>query len=149
MAWSGRLAHCGRAVQRVRERPRSQSIFRAFSQLVSSPQRGPDAAQCVCVVTEIGPHGRGQREVLGGCARIARASERKAEAELRVIIGGASVDDAAEVSGRSRVLPGVELGAGECLEHAPGPRLGGCGALEELGGGSGTAPAEQVEATRV
>ena len=83
--------------------------------------------------------------MLGRAARVARSREGEAEAELRIVVTGASVYDAAEVAGRCRVLAGVELGPGEGLEHAPGPRLGGGGALEELSGGSGAAPAEQVE----
>ena len=100
-------------------------------------------------MTQIGTHGRGQREVLCRRAGVARAREGQAESELRIVVAGASVDDAAEVSGRRRVLAGVELGPRQGFEHAPGPRLGGGGALEQLGGGSGTAPAEQVEAAPV
>jgi hypothetical protein len=100
-------------------------------------------------VPQIRAHRRGQREVLGRSAGVARARQGQSEPELRVVVTGASVYDAAEVSGRRGVLTGVELGPGECLQYAPGPRLGGGGALEQLGGGGGTAPAQQVEAAPV
>lgn len=83
--------------------------------------------------------------MLGRTARVTCAREGEAEPELGIVVTRASVYDAAEVSGRRRVLAGVELGPGERLEDAPGSRLGGGGALEDLSGGSGTAVAEQVE----
>jgi len=100
-------------------------------------------------MAQVGTHGRGQREVLCRGAWVTGADEGEAEPELRIIVTGTSVDDATEVAGRGRVLAGVELGPGERLEHALGPRLGGGGALEQLGGGRGTAAAEQVEAAPV
>lgn len=96
-------------------------------------------------MAQIGAHGRGQREVLGGRPVVACACEGKAEPELRVVVGGASLDDTAEVRGRCRILAGVELRSRERLQHASGPRLGGGGAFEQLGGGRGAASAKQVE----
>jgi len=100
-------------------------------------------------MAKIGAHGGGQCEVLCRGSRIARASEGEAEPELRVVVGGASLDDAGEVPGRGRVLAGIELSPRKRLQDAPGPRLSGGGPFEQLGGGSGTATAEQVEATLV
>ena len=98
-------------------------------------------------MAEIGAHGRGQREVLRSGAGIARAREGQAKPELRVVVAGASLDDAAEIAGRRRVLAGVELSTREGFEYAPRPRLGGSGPLEQLGGSGRAAPAEQGEAT--
>ena len=98
---------------------------------------------------QIRAHGGRQREVLGRSARVTRACEGKAEPELRIVVAGASVYDAAEVAGSRRVLAGVELRAGEGLEHASGPRFGGGSAFEQLSGGGRAAAAEQVEPTPV
>jgi len=100
-------------------------------------------------MAEIGAHGGGQREVLRGGSRIARASEGEAEPELRVVVRGASLDDAGEVPGRSRVLASIELSPRKRLQDAPGPRLSGGGPFEQLGCGGGTTPAEQIETTLV
>ena len=100
-------------------------------------------------MAEIGAHGGGQREVLRGGSQVARASEGEAEPELRVVVGGASLDDAGEVPGRGRVLASIELSPRKRLQDAPGPWLSGGGAFEQLGGGGGTPAAEQVEATFV
>jgi len=51
-----------------------------------------------------------------------------------------------EVSGRSRVLAGVELRTGQRLQYAPGPRFRSGGPLEDLCGRRRTAAAEQVQA---
>jgi hypothetical protein len=109
------------------------------------PQRGAHAVQRVGVVPQVRLHGRRQREVLGRGAGVARAREGEAESELRIVVAGASVYDAAKVAGRRRVLAGVELGPGERLEYAPGPRFGDGGAFEQLSRGGRTAAAEQVE----
>lgn len=100
-------------------------------------------------MAEIGAHGGGQREVLGGGSRVARASEGEAEPELRVVVSGASLDDAGEVPGRGRVLASIELSPRKRLQDAPGPWLSGGSPFEQLGGGGGTAAAEQVEASFV
>ncbi len=42
-------------------------------------------------------------------------------------------------------MPGVELGAAQRLKDAARVRLGGRGALEQLGGSGGTAAPEQVQ----
>ena len=100
-------------------------------------------------MAEIGAHGRSQREVLRGASRIAGTREGKPEPELRVVVGGASLDDAAEVPGRGRVLASIELSPRKRLQDAPGPRLSGGGPFEQLGSGGRAAAAEQVEATLV
>jgi hypothetical protein len=94
-------------------------------------------------------HGRGERQVLGSGTVIAGPRQCKAEPELGIIVARASLDDPPEVSGRGRILAGVELGARQRLQYAPGPRLCRGGALEELGGRRRTAPAKQVQATFV
>ncbi len=94
-------------------------------------------------------HRRGEREVLGGSGRIAGAGQREAQAELGIVVGWASLYDQPEVSGGRGVLAGVELRPGERLQDASGPRLGGCGPFEHLGGRRWTAPAEQVQAMPV
>ena len=94
-------------------------------------------------------HGGGQRQVLGGGARIAGTGEGQTETELGIIITGTGLDDQPEVPGSSRILAGVELRTGQRLQYAPGPRLSCCGSLEELRGGCRTAAAKQVQAALV
>ena len=87
--------------------------------------------------------------MLGSGAVIACSRQCEPEPELGIIVARASLDDPPEVPGRSGVLAGVELGARERLQYAPGPRLCRGGPLEELSGRRRTAPAEQVQATFV
>ncbi len=94
-------------------------------------------------------HRRGQREVLGGSARIAGTGQREAEAELGIVVSWTSLYDQPEAFGGCGVLAGVELRPRERLQDAPGPRLGSCGPFEHLGGRRRTAPAEQIQATLV
>ena len=100
-------------------------------------------------MAEIGPHGRGQGEVLGRRARITGPGQGQAEPELGVIIARAGIDDALEVTGRGRILAGVELGSRQRLQYAPGSRLSCGSTFEQLSGGRGTAAAEQVKAALV
>jgi hypothetical protein len=123
--------------------------LKAFAEIISGFQRCPYVPQGIGVVAEIGAHGGRQGQVLGGSAEIASPGQRQSESELRVVVGGARLDDAAEIAGRGRVLAGVELRPGQCLKYAPGPRLGGSGPLEQLRGGGGTASAKQVETALV
>src|SRR5215467_5125763 len=94
---------------------------------------------------QLRPHCRGQREVFRGGGRVAAAGQGKAEAEVRVVVTGACLHDLPETVRRLRVPAGVELRSAEGLQHAARTRLGFRGTLEQLGGGSGTPPAEQVE----
>ena len=55
---------------------------------------------------------------------VADPGQRQAEAEVRVVVGRARLDDGAEVVRRGRVPAGVELGAGERLADAARGRLG-------------------------
>ena len=80
---------------------------------------------------------------------IASPCQREPEPELGIIVARAGLDDPPEILGRGGVLAGVELGARQRLQYAPGPRLCCGGALEELSGRRRTAPAEQVQATFV
>ena len=94
-------------------------------------------------------HRRGQGEVLGRGTRIARPGQREAQPELGIIVAWASLYDQPEVPGCRGVLAGVELRPGQCLEYAPGPRLGCRGPFEQLRGCRRTATAEQVQAALV
>ena len=87
--------------------------------------------------------------MLGRRAGVAGAGQGQAKAELGVVVSRAGVDDAAEVAGRGCVLAGVELRARQRLQYAPGSRLSCGGPFQQLSGGRGTAPAEQVKATLV
>jgi len=94
-------------------------------------------------------HGRREREVLGGGARIAGAGKREAQPELGIVVAWASLYDQPEVPGGRSVLAGVELRPGKRFQYAPGPRLGSGGPLEQLRGRRRTAAAEQVQAALV
>jgi hypothetical protein len=105
--------------------------------------------QRVGVVPQVGPHGSGEREVLGGRGWISAASQGKPEPEVRVVVRGACLHDQAEAVRGRRVPARVELRSRQGLADAARPRLGIRGALEKLGGGSGTASPEQLEAPPV
>ena len=79
-------------------------------------------------------HGSGKCQVLGGGAGVAGTCQRQAESELGIIVARAGLYDEPEVSGRGRVLAGVELRPGQRLQYAPGPRLSSSGPLEQLCG---------------
>jgi hypothetical protein len=87
--------------------------------------------------------------MLGRGTVVTRPSERQSEAELGIIVGRAGFDDQPEVPRCGGVLASVELCPGQRLQYAPGPRLVGGSALEQLGGRCGAATAEQVQAALV
>ena len=109
------------------------------------PQRGPHAAQRVGVVPQVRAHRGRQGQVLGRGPRVPGPGQRQAQAELGVVVARAGLHDAAEVAGRGRVPPGVELGPGQRLEDAAGVRLGGGRPLEQLRRRGRAAPPEQVQ----
>jgi hypothetical protein len=118
----------------------------SLAQFTASVERRADVAQRIGVMPLIRAHGRSQGQVLGGGAVVARAGERQAQPELGIIIARAGFDDQAEVPGSGSVLASVEL----CpRQRAPGPRLVGSGAFEQLGGRCGAATAEQVQSALV
>ena len=73
----------------------------------------------------------------------------QAQPEVRVVVGGAGLDDQPEVAGRLGVPARVELGAGQRLPDAAGAGLGGRGPLQDLGRCRRAAPAEQFQPTLV
>ena len=117
----------------------------SLAQFAASPERRPDAAQRIGVMPLMGAHGRSQCQVLGGGTVVAGAGERQAEPELGIIITRAGFDDQGEVPRRGGVLTGVELRPRQRLQYAPGPRLVGSGALEQLRSRRGAAAAEEVQ----
>jgi hypothetical protein len=98
---------------------------------------------------QIRPHRSREREVLRGRAMISCPCQREAKAELRVVITGAGVHDAAEAARRLDVVPGIELRASERLEDAPRVGLSSSGPLQKLGRRRGAATPEQVHAATV
>ena len=81
--------------------------------------------------------------------RVTVPGQGKAEAEVRVVVTRACLHDPPETVRCLLVSAGVELRPAQGLQHAARPWLGFGGPLEKLGGGSGTPPAEQVEAPTV
>jgi hypothetical protein len=121
----------------------------SLAQFTASVERRADVAQRIGVMPLIRAHGRSQGQVLGGGAVVARAGERQAQPELGIIIARAGFDDQAEVPGSGSVLASVELCPRQRFQYAPGPRLVGSGAFEQLGGRCGAATAEQVQSALV
>ncbi len=91
-------------------------------------------------------HRRGQCQVLGGGLMVAGPGERQAEAEVRVVVGRARLDNHPEVVRGGRVLAGVELGAGQGLADAARGRLRVHRPLQQLCRSRGTALAEEFHA---
>ncbi len=72
------------------------------AELVASAQCRPDAAQGLGVVPQVGPHGGGQGQVLGGRGRVAGPGQGQAQPELGVVVARAGLDDAAGSCRRPR-----------------------------------------------
>ena len=91
-------------------------------------------------------HGGSQGQVLGGGLVVPGTGEGQAEAEVRVVVGWARLDDHPEVFRGGRVLAGVELGPGQGLPDAARARLRVRRPLQHLRRGRGTALSEEFHA---
>ncbi len=87
--------------------------------------------------------------MLGGSPVITGPGQRQAQAELRVVVGRACLDNPPEATDRVLVVLGIELGAAQRLKDAAGIWLGCGGPLKQLSGGRRAAASEQVKAASV
>ena len=97
----------------------------------------------------VGPHGGGEREVLGRRGMVPGAGQGEPEPEVRIVVRRTRLHDHPEILGRLSVAARVELGPGQGLPDAAGVRLGRRGALQDLGRGRRAAPAEELQAAPV
>jgi len=88
-------------------------------------------------VRSVGSHRGGESEVLSRGGVVPAPGQGEPEPEVRVVVARAGLHDHAEVVRRLRVPPGVELSAGEGLEHAARLGLGSRRALQHLGEAAG------------
>ena len=80
---------------------------------------------------------------------VAEPHPRQAQPEVRVVVVGAAVGEVGEEAGGLAIAPGVERGAGQCLEHAG--RLGLASACmgQQRRGRVGVAALQQLDGAGV